>query len=206
MPVIVVSPEGSSTTLALSCSRWAALWSHCGRKSHRLTSARHPASRPRCRRRPQYRRRDGALAVRARAGRQAVLGPVGRDRRVFGEDLKHAAGGIAVKLGQRAAQQLNTLGGDQARRGCLALAVWHGGGNAVDQDAKAAHARGRARTKTAHQQLQVLREILPVPDLQAGHSAHQFREIDQRGGRAKRIDLHRVNRTRCIKAALLGWR
>jgi hypothetical protein len=40
MPVIVVSPEGSSTTLALSCSRWAALWSQKPSVDQRETSSK----------------------------------------------------------------------------------------------------------------------------------------------------------------------
>ena len=145
-----------------------------------------------------------ALVVGSRASRQAVFRLAWRDRRVSGENLEHAARRIAVKLGQWAAQQLDALGRSQAGGRCLALAVWHGGRNTINQDAHAAHAKGRARAKATHRQLQVLREVLPVPDLQAGHTAHQLRQIDQRRRRAKRVNLDRVDSARRIKTALLG--
>ena len=119
------------------------------------------------------------------------------------EHLQHAAGCIAVQLRQRAPQHFDALGRGQAGGRRLTLAVGHGGRNSVNQNAHTAHAEGRARAKAAHRHLQVLRKVLPVANLQAWHAAHQLRQVDQRRRGAKRIDLHRIDRARCIEAALL---
>ena len=145
-----------------------------------------------------------ALAIRTGAGGQAVFGFVWRDWWVFGENLQHTARGIAVQLRDRPAQQFDALGRCQARRCRLALAVRHGGWNAVNQQAHAAHAESRARAEAAYRQLQILRKVLPVAYLQAGHGAHQLRQIDQRGGGAKGVNLYRIDGARRIEASLLG--
>jgi len=59
-----------------------------------------------------------------------------------------------------------------------ALAVGHGGGNAIHIQAHAAHAEGGAGAVAAHGQLQVLGVVLAVLDLQAGHAGQSFGQVD----------------------------
>lgn len=92
----------------------------------------------------------------------------------------------------------------QAGGRCLALPVRHGGRYAVDQDAHAAHAEGRAGAESAYRYLQILRVILALPDLQPRHRGQQLRQIDQRRRGAERIDPHRIDRGWRIEAALFG--
>ena len=60
----------------------------------------------------------------------------------------------------------------------LALAVGHGGRNAIAVQAHPAHAKGRTRAETANGNLQVLRKILPIARDHAGYALQRFRQID----------------------------
>jgi hypothetical protein len=62
----------------------------------------------------------------------------------------------------------------------LALAVRHGGGDAVHINAHAAHPEGGACAEAAHRQLQILRLVLPVARQYAGRQCQAFREVQLR--------------------------
>ena len=91
-------------------------------------------------------------------------------RRVFGEDLDHAARGVAVERRERPAQHLDAIGRAEVDVRELALAVGERRRDAVDVEAHAADAEGRARAEAAHRDLDVLRVVLPVACEQARHA------------------------------------
>ena len=129
-----------------------------------------------------------ALAIAARPDRQCCIGRCTAHRRIICKDLHHAAGSIAVQLGDRAAQHFDALGRSQAGGRRLALTVREGCGDAVDQDAHAAHAEGRACAETAHRHLQVLCKILPLPHLETRHATEKLRQVHERRRGAEGID------------------
>src|SRR5690606_15887582 len=95
---------------------------------------------------------DGVADAQADAAGVVAAGPEiepGRrfGRRVLGVHRDHAARGVAVERRERAAQHLDALGRAEIDAGCLALAVGARERNAVDQQAHAAYAEGRARAE-----------------------------------------------------------
>lgn len=60
----------------------------------------------------------------------------------------------------------------------LALPVGHRRRDAVDDQAHAANAEGRAHIEAADRQLQILRVVLPVQDADSGNARQRFREVD----------------------------
>ncbi len=123
-------------------------------------------------------------------------------RPVLGQDVDHAAGGVAVERGERPAQHLDALGGVQGESRRLPLAVGHGGRDAVGDQPDAAHAEGRAGAETARGDLQVLGVVLPVLHHDARHPAEAFREIDLGAALADFIAVDAVDRRRDLEAGL----
>ena len=144
---------------------------------------------------------DLAQAVRAHHHRAAHLR---RGRAVCGEHLHHTARRVAVELGQWPAQHLDALGTRQADGRSLALAIGHGGRNAVDYQARAPDAERRPCARSTDGQLQILRIVLPVERRNAGHPVHGLREIDLRAGGCDGVAPHGLDGGRCIEALLLG--
>ena len=159
----------------------------------------------------------GAPAARRRA--RAQLGArlphaVGAARRgergrglggvVLAEYLHHAAGGVAVELGQRPAQHLDAAGRREGDARGLGLAIGHGGRDAVDDHAHAADAEGRAGAEAADRELQVLRVVLPVEDADARHAAQRLREVDLGAGALDGRSSHRVDGRRVCRRRSRG--
>ena len=135
------------------------------------------------------------------AGRGAEGG--GRHGRVgLGEDLHHAAGSVAIELGQRPAQDLDPSGRAERDVRRLALAVGHGRGDAVDDEPHAADTKGRARAEAADRELQILRIVLPVEHADARHAVQRFRQVDLRAGALDRLARHRADGGRRVEARL----
>ncbi|MOA06086.1 hypothetical protein D3C78_1257080 [compost metagenome] len=102
----------------------------------------------------------------------------GRAFRGFGVHADHTAGRVAVQRRVGAAQHFDALEAADVDVRQRALAVGHGGGNAIHIQAHTAQPEGRARAIAAHRQLQVLGVVLAVVDLQAGHAGQDFRQVD----------------------------
>src|SRR5471032_1233912 len=97
---------------------------------------------------------------------------------ILGKQLDHAAGMVAVDSRKRSAQYFDALGGIEVEGGGLALAIGHGGGYAVADQAHAAHAKGGTGAKAARGNLQILRIVLAVLHHQPGHGGQRFRGVD----------------------------
>ncbi len=141
----------------------------------------------------------GVEAAQAAAGRER-----GRAAPLFAEHLDHAARRVAVERRERAAQHLDAIGRAELDVGDLALAVGQGRGDAVDIEAHAADAEGRARAEAADRELHVLGVVLPVARHQAGHAAQAFREVDLRLAFADRLAADAVDRCRHVERRHLG--
>ena len=122
---------------------------------------------------------EAELALLVGAGR-AAHGEGGDGRVVFGEDLHHAAGRVAVELSHRAAQHFDAAGRRERHVGRLALPVGHGRGDAVDDEAHAPHTEGRAGAEAADGDLQVLCVVLAVERHDARHAVEHLRQVDLR--------------------------
>ncbi len=107
---------------------------------------------------------DQGGLVRAPVTCPGAQAQTGRFGRVAGVRLNHATGGVAVKRGERALDDLHTAQGGQVDDLRLALAVRHGQGNAVQGHVHPLHAEGCVSTKPANGQLHVLGVVLPVVD------------------------------------------
>src|SRR5690606_29798112 len=129
--------------------------------------------------------------IAARGGRRLYAG---RRFAIFGEYLHDAARRIAVQRGKRAAQHFDARHRRDIDVRRLALPVRHGGGYAVDIQAHAAHAERRPRAEPAHRQLQVLRVVLAVLYLQAGHAAQPLGQTDAGRVPAQFVARHHVHR------------
>lgn len=106
------------------------------------------------------------------------------------------ARGVAVQRGIGAAQYLDAFDGIDVNVGGLPLAVGHGGGNTVDVHAHPAHAEHRTAAEAAYRQLQILRIVLPILELQARHAAEIFRQVNLRGGVAQILAVDHVDGNR----------
>ena len=67
----------------------------------------------------------------------------------LGEHCHHATRAVAVEHRERPAQHLDALRAGQIKVRHLALAVGHGGGDAVGVEPQATHTKGRARAEAA---------------------------------------------------------
>ena len=143
--------------------------------------------------------RAGVVAAQAAAGRER-----GRAASLFAEHLDHAARRVAVERRERAAQHLDAIGRAELDVGDLALAVGQGRRDAVDIQAHAADAEGRARAEAADRELHVLGVVLPVARQQAGHAAQAFRDVDLRLAFADRLAADAVDRCRHVERRDLG--
>ena len=127
-------------------------------------------------------------------------------RGVFGEDLDHAARRVAVERREGTAQHLDAIGRAEVDVRDLALAVGEGRRNAVDVEAHAADAEGRARAEAAHRDLHVLRVVLAVAREQARDAAEALGDVDLRAALADRLGADAVDRGGDVEGRGLGAR
>src|SRR5450830_69653 len=85
---------------------------------------------------------------------------------------------VAVDGGKRSAQYFDAFGGIEIEGGGLALAIGHGGGDAVADQAYATHAKRGTGTEAARGNLQILRIVLAVLHYQPGYGGQRFRSVD----------------------------
>ena len=125
---------------------------------------------------------------------------------LLGVGVDDAARGIAIQGRVRPAQHFHALQRAYVDVVGLALSVRHGGRDAIHINLDAAHAKGGACTKAANRQLQVLRVILAVLQLQAGHAAQRFRNVDLPLAVAHALAVNQADGRRCLlqRAGLQG--
>ena len=150
-----------------------------------------------------------AARLRADAPRAPGTGQcLARERRlpgaIGGEELDHAARGVAVEAGDRPAHDLDALRRGKVEVCRLSLSVGHGGGNAVRVQLHAADAESRARPEAADRELQVLGVVLAVLQDEPRHAAERLRQVDLRLALAKRVAADRVDGHRDVEAPALA--
>ena len=168
--------------------------------------AREPAEAADVAERTLRARHLGRQAQRTVAARRHAEADLGRPAAVFGEDLDHAAGRVAVERRERPAQHLDAASRAEVDVRDLALPIGQRGGNAVDIQAHTAHAEGRARAEAAHRDLHVLRVVLPVARQQARYGTQALGDVDLQAAIAQGVAVDPINRRRHVERLSLGAR
>ena len=88
--------------------------------------------------------------------------------------MNHATRGVAIKCGERAAQDLNAVRPNEIKKGGLTLPIGHGERNVVLKEAHAAHAEGSARAKATRRDLQILGVVVAILYDDTGDTADPF--------------------------------
>ena len=127
---------------------------------------------------------DQAVCTGAQGRSHARIVATGRGIRLY-----HATGGVAVEARGRSAQHLDAVQRLQGQVGHLSLAVGHGDGHAVQQQAHAADAERRTRAEPTNRDLQVLGMILPFPRQHTRDAMQGIGKVDARSGFDRGPDL-----------------
>src|SRR5574343_1191438 len=94
------------------------------------------------------------------------------------EHLNHAPSLISVDGSHRPAQYLNAFGAIEIKGRSLALTIWHRRWNNIGNKANPTHTKRRACTKTARRNLEILRIVLTILNVDTRNSSECLRRID----------------------------
>ena len=122
------------------------------------------------------------------------------------KQVDHATRGVAVKSGERTAQDLDAVGPVEIEESRLALPIGHGERYVVLEQAHAAYAEGGTRAEAARGDLQVLGIVVAILHDDAGDTADPFGEVHVWPVRAQRVSAHGVYRRRNVVHGLFDAR
>jgi hypothetical protein len=116
--------------------------------------------------------------------------------------LDDPARGISIEARERTAQDFDPLGGGKVEGGGLPLSIGHRRGDAIGDEAHAAHAESGATAEAARGHLQVLRVVLAVLHDDAGHAIDRLGKIHLGFVFADRARVDHVDRRRNAQRVL----
>ena len=91
-----------------------------------------------------------------------------------GKQMNHATRGVAIKSGERTAQDLDAVGPIEIEESRLTLPIGHGERYVVLKQTHAAHAEGGARAEATRGDLQILGIVVAILHDDAGDTADPF--------------------------------